>query len=204
MDSIVSFFCLFKFGNAANASSRDLWELLVWLLDHQLKEFCGREKCKIHTWKMSERHPRKMRVLGLLSWVVHCHIYCSKEFSWFPKAHCSLFSGEYDFRGFNERNCCSLLQNSSCAILFGREDCTNVGPGMLLCNRRWREGEAEAGWYSFLLLCSTSVNHPRNSSFAKRIKSKEVAGPNLVLLTEAKEGIGLLKETQRQKMVKRM
>lgn len=48
------------------------------------------------------------------------------------------------------------------------------------------------------------MNHPRNSSFAKTIKSKEVVGPNLVLLTEAKEGVGLLKETQRQKMVKRM
>jgi len=46
------------------------------------------------------------------------------------------------------------------------------------------------GQYSFLLLHSNSVNHPRNSSSAKRIKSKEVYGPNLVLLTEAKEGIG--------------
>lgn len=39
----------------------------------------------------------------------------------------------------------------------------------------------------FPAVSSTSVNHPRNVSFADRMKSKKVTDPNLVPLTDARE-----------------
>lgn len=45
------------------------------------------------------------------------------------------------------------------------------------------------GW-GLGLLPSAFVNHPRNFSFAKTIKSKKVTDPDLVQLKDAGEGVG--------------
>jgi len=75
-----------------------------------------------------------------------------------------------------------------CRILIVLFSCTSVVPVTSLYRRRWEH--TEAGWSGFLLLPSASVNHPRNVCSAERIKSKKVAGSDLVQLTDTREGVG--------------